>query len=271
MAIPKKIHWCWLSGDPLPKHVQKCVTSWKKNMPDYEIILWDKNRFDIHSVKFVEDACAERKWAYAADYIRLYALYTEGGIYLDSDVMVFRRFDKFLNHAAFSSVEYIPKHTTLRNENNKYCGYAIQAAIIGAEKGNEWIKKTIDFYEQEMVFKMKEGRIMDVEVIPDVLARYAHLYFGFQYDRHTDSPQLLKDNIVIYPPKVFTATYGETDMHTYAIHVGDVSWASDNQKLLAEQELKIKKWYKTLCYKYRFINMLHWKRKCIINKIRRST
>ena len=74
MAIPKKIHWCWLSGDPLPVKIQDCINSWKRVMPDYEIVLWDKQRFDIHSVKFVADACNARKWAFAADYIRLYAL-----------------------------------------------------------------------------------------------------------------------------------------------------------------------------------------------------
>ncbi|MCL1937786.1 MAG: polysaccharide biosynthesis protein [Candidatus Azobacteroides sp.] len=269
MAIPKKIHWCWLSGEPLPKHIQQCINSWKKIMPDYEVILWDKNRFNIRSVQFVEEACKAHKWAFAADYIRLYALYTEGGIYLDSDVMVFRRLDTFLNHSAFSSIEYIPKHVLLRNENNPYCGYAIQAAIMGAEKGNEWIKKTKDFYEQEMVFKMKEDGITDMEVIPDVLARYAHLYFGFQYDKPFNAPQYLKDNIVIYPPKVFTATYGETDMHTYAIHIGDGSWAGDKQKWFADQELKMKKWYKTLCYSSRFFNMLHWKRKQLEKKIKK--
>ena len=77
-------------------------------IPDYEIVCWDKERFDIESVPFVKHAYACRKYAFAADYIRLYALYTEGGIYLDSDVMAFKRFDRFLHHTAFSSIEYIP-------------------------------------------------------------------------------------------------------------------------------------------------------------------
>ena len=158
MAIPKKIHWCWLSGEPLPDHLQKCVKSWKKIMPDYEFILWDQNRFDIHSVKFVEDACKFRKWAPAADYIRMYALFTEGGVYLDSDVMVFRRFDEFLNHSAFSAVEYYPQGIPLRTEEDKYGGYSIQAAVIGAEKGNRWIKMVMDYYQQTE-FKMDHGKM----------------------------------------------------------------------------------------------------------------
>lgn len=259
MAIPKKIHWCWLSGDPLPKHLQKCINSWKKFMPDYELVLWDKNRFDIHSAKFVEDACKSKKWAFATDYIRLYALYTEGGIYLDSDVMVFRPFDKFLDHAAFSSIEYCPESILSRNEDNKYCGYAIQAAIIGSERGNEWIGKCLDHYRREKAFKMKGG-VVDVEVIPDALARYAHLYYGFQYDIPLDTPQFLSNDIVIYPPKVFSSTFSETNMHTYAIHIGDKSWITD-KSWIADQKLQIKKWYIMLCYNFRFFNMLHWRRK----------
>ena len=265
MAIPKKIHWCWLSGDPLPKHLQKCVDSWKKNMPDYEFILWDKNRFDIHSVKFVEDACEAKKWAFAADYIRLYALFTEGGIYLDSDVMVFRRFDNFLNLSAFSAVEYFYEAVISRNENNKYCGYAIQAAIIGAEKGNEWIGKCLNHYQYEKVFKMKDGQV-DIDVLPNVLARYAHTYYNFQYDLPLDSTQFLKDNIVIYPPKVFSCTFGDTNMHTYAIHIGEISWLGKEHKKNSKHEANIKSWYRKLCYNYRFFNMLHWKRKIFFRK-----
>jgi mannosyltransferase OCH1-like enzyme len=267
MAIPKKIHWCWLSGDPLPAKIQNCINSWKRVMPDYEIILWDKQRFDIHSVKFVEDACKARKWAFAADYIRLYALYTEGGIYLDSDVIVFRRFDTFLHHSAFSSIDYLPAFFSQRNTNNVYAGYGIQAGIIGAEKGNSWIKKCLEHYQQEKEFKALEGGRVDVEIIPDTLARYAQ-YYGFQYDQSFDKPQYLKENIVIYPPKVFTITYGETNMHTYALHIGELSWADDKTKLRHQEEMQIKKWYKIICSNYRFFNMLHWKRKQLEKRIK---
>ena len=86
--IPKIIHYCWLSGEPFPKKIKKCIDSWKKKLPNYEIRCWNMDNFDIHSVRFVEEACSVKKWAFAADYIRLYALYTEGGIYLDCDVFV---------------------------------------------------------------------------------------------------------------------------------------------------------------------------------------
>ena len=81
--IPKRIHLCWLSGDPYPQKIQKCIDSWKVHLPDYEIMLWDLKRFDIAQVPWVEQAFRVKKYAFAADYIRLYALYNYGGIYLD--------------------------------------------------------------------------------------------------------------------------------------------------------------------------------------------
>ncbi|OAV73460.1 Mannosyltransferase OCH1 [Bacteroidales bacterium Barb6] len=267
MAIPKKIHWCWLSGDPIPKKLQKCINSWKRIMPEYEIILWDTKRFDIHSVKFVEDAYNHRKWAFAADYIRLYALYTEGGIYLDSDVMVFERFDKFLHHAAFSSIEYVPALMPYKYEENKYAGYGIQAAILGAEQGNSWIKRCLEHYQQDKEFKIKEGGSVDVEVIPNVLARYAYEYYGFQYFKPFDAPQYLKESIVIYQPKVFTAMWGETDLHTCAIHVGEISWGNDTYQQRRKSESFMQKFYSILCINYRFIAMLHYKRKQLQRKL----
>lgn len=91
--IPKIIHYCWLSGDPLPKKIQKYLDSWKKYLPDYEFMLWDKSRFDIHSVKWVEQAYEAKKYAFASDYIRLYAVYNYGGIYMDMDMEIVKPFD----------------------------------------------------------------------------------------------------------------------------------------------------------------------------------
>ena len=80
--ITKIIHYCWLSGDEMSQRTLDCIASWHEVMPDYEFMLWDMNRFDIGSTKWTEQACSVKKWAYAADYIRLYALYHHGGIYI---------------------------------------------------------------------------------------------------------------------------------------------------------------------------------------------
>ena len=91
--IPKTIHYCWLSNNPIPTDLQECIKSWRIHMPDWNIKLWNTSTFDIHSVPFVEQACNHRKWAFAADYIRIFALYTEGGIYLDYEVFVSKNMD----------------------------------------------------------------------------------------------------------------------------------------------------------------------------------
>ena len=116
--IPKVIHYCWLSKNPMPVEAMECIKSWKRHLPDWEMKLWDMDSFDVNSVKFVRDAVAARKWAFAADYIRAYAIYTEGGVYLDSDVMVRKNMDFVLENRAFSAVECYPDLVEKIKQNN---------------------------------------------------------------------------------------------------------------------------------------------------------
>ena len=95
--IPKILHLCWLSGDAYPAKIAKCIDSWKRVLPDYDIILWDTKRFPLSQSQWVREAFEKKKYAFAADYIRFYALYTMGGIYLDSDVEVLKSFDDLLD------------------------------------------------------------------------------------------------------------------------------------------------------------------------------
>lgn len=161
MPIPKIIHFCWLSGDPYPDLVQKCIQSWKDKLPDYEIRLWNKDSFDIHSVPWVEQACEIKKWAFAADYIRLYALYNFGGIYLDSDVEVLKSFDDLLELPYFFGKEHTPDR--IENANS------IEAATMGCEPRNEFIGKCLDFYKDKE-FVNKDGSLNTI-TLPTILAR----------------------------------------------------------------------------------------------------
>ena len=130
--IPKIIHLCWLSGDEYPASIRKCLDSWREHLPDYEIWLWDTKRFDIHCTKWTEQAFTTKKYAFAADYIRLYALYNYGGIYMDSDVLVYKSFNDLLQLPYFIG------------EDAAHC---FEPAIIGAEPHQEWIKVVLDRYE----------------------------------------------------------------------------------------------------------------------------
>ena len=107
--IPKKIHYCWLSNDVMPEKLQRCIESWKINLPDYEIIKWDLTKFPLEKNIWVRQAYERKKYAFAADYIRIYALVTEGGIYLDSDVEVLKPFDDLLHLPFFICKENSPQ------------------------------------------------------------------------------------------------------------------------------------------------------------------
>ena len=103
--IPKKIHYCWFGRGEKPKLAEKCIASWKKYCPDYEIIEWNEDNFDINSNRYVREAYESKKYAFVTDYVRLFALINHGGIYMDTDVEVVRSLDEFLTHEAFSGFE----------------------------------------------------------------------------------------------------------------------------------------------------------------------
>ena len=130
--IPKIIHLCWLSDDEYPDSIRKCIDSWHEHLSDYEVWLWDTKRFDIHSTKWTEQAFATKKYAFAADYIRLYALYHYGGIYLDSDVEVYKSFNDLLQLPYFIGEDAV---------------HCFEPAIIGSEPHQEWIKVVLDRYD----------------------------------------------------------------------------------------------------------------------------
>lgn len=104
-SIPKIIHYVWLGGKPLTPLAEKCIESWKKYCPDYQIVRWDESNFDVKQNRYCREAYDAKKWAFASDYVRLWVLVNEGGIYMDTDVEVLRPLDDFLELQAFSGFE----------------------------------------------------------------------------------------------------------------------------------------------------------------------
>lgn len=229
--IPKKIHYCWLSDDPFPKKIQKCMDTWHRTHPDYEIVHWSTRNFDVNSVPYVREAYDARKWAFAADYIRMYALYTQGGIYLDSDVMLLKNFDCFLDNSFFSSMEYHPiqieKCGTMQHldadghriDDSFIEGIQIQAAIMGAEPGCPFVKKVLDWYEDNHFVK-EDGSLRTDVLSPYIYARVAE-EIGFVYK---DIDQKLPGRIHIYPSEIFAGNKHEATSNSYAIHMCAHSW-----------------------------------------------
>lgn len=103
--IPKKIHYCWFGDNPLPPLAVKCIESWKKYLPDYEIKEWNESNFDLNYNDYVREAFEAKKWAFITDVVRLYALVNEGGIYMDTDVEVLKPLDDLLVYEAVSGFE----------------------------------------------------------------------------------------------------------------------------------------------------------------------
>ena len=132
--IPKIIHYVWVGRNPKSKLIQECIATWKEKLPNYQIIEWNEDNFDIHENSYIEQAYTAKKWAFVSDYIRAKAIYTQGGIYLDTDVRVLDRLDPLLNDKAFIGFE-----------NNEY----LSAAIFGAEKGHPLMKDILDYYDQK--------------------------------------------------------------------------------------------------------------------------
>ena len=130
--IPKKIHYCWFGGKPLPPIARKCLASWKKYCPDYEIIEWNEKNYDLTENEYVRWCYANKKWAYLSDYVRLAVVNAEGGIYFDTDVELIRRIDRLLVNEAFFAFE-----------NDQYVASGLG---FGAEAGHDTVRKMMEPY-----------------------------------------------------------------------------------------------------------------------------
>lgn len=136
--IPKIIHYVWFGRGEMSDRAKHCIESWKKYLPDYEIKEWNEDNFDINFNEWTKHAYENKKWAFVSDVARLYALYTEGGIYMDTDVEVYKPLDEFLNDEGFTGFEDVNYPST---------------ATLGSEKGNPVIKKMLDWYnEHDFIF-----------------------------------------------------------------------------------------------------------------------
>ena len=150
--IPKIIHYCWLSGEPYPADLKKYMKTWKKILPEYEFILWDTNRFDVNSSIWVKQAYECKKYAFAADYIRLYALFHFGGIYLDTDVEVLRSYNPLLMLDVIAGYDHINTR--------------IEFATFGSVKGSPFLKDLLDYYDNKTF--IKENGELDIVSMPDI-------------------------------------------------------------------------------------------------------
>lgn len=216
--IPKIIHYCWLSNDPIPNTSQRCVDSWREKLPDYEFKKWDFTKFDKDSSIWVREAFENKKYATACDYIRLYAVYHEGGIYMDMDVEVVRSFDPLLSQSRMFATEN-PKDPLV-----------IEAGCFGAEPGDIFIEKCLEYYKDRHYVKPDES--FDTLPLPQIMKRV-----------------ILDNNLSVstYTWDYFTCKSYKTGKitttdNTYAIHHFAGSWLSEEQQAINELTRKLSKY-----------------------------
>ena len=146
--IPKIIHYCWFGGKPMPELAQKCIESWNRHLLNYDMRLWNEDNFDMASApQYVQEAYAAKKYAFVSDYVRLWALEREGGVYLDTDVEVLRSFDPLLSDIAFIGLE-------------ESKALLPGTCVMGCEAHCEWVKDMLITYDNARF--IREDGTMDM-------------------------------------------------------------------------------------------------------------
>lgn len=205
--IPKIIHYCWFGKKEKPQKIQKCISSWKEKLPDYQIIEWNEDNFDLNALKYTKDAYEAKKYAFVSDVARIKALYEIGGIYLDTDVMVYKSFDPILNHTCVFGFE---------QENY------IATSFMACEKNYPLMNQFYQIYES-LPFYDENGNIIpgtNVSKLTNLLIEKGLI--------RNNKYQILED-ITIYPQEYFSPyDYGNcikqyTD-NTICEHLFFVSW-----------------------------------------------
>lgn len=210
MSIPKVIHYCWFGGNPLPKSAEKCIKSWQKYCPDYEIKRWDESNFDVNCNEYCKYAFENKKWAFLTDYIRLKVVYDNGGVYLDTDVELLKPLDDLIKDGAYMG---------LQNETEVATGLG-----FAGEKGNEFIGENMRYYEELTDFsQLRSCPIITTELL-------------IPYGLKEDTGKIQKvAGMNIYPPEYLCPKNERTGLsektkNTHSIHHFDASWFEKSWK-----------------------------------------
>ena len=214
MSIPKKIHYCWFGGAVLPKSVEKCIRSWKKFCPDYEIICWNEDNFDLTENIYASEAYRAKKWAFVSDYVRLKVIYDIGGIYLDTDVCLLKPLEPLLEDGGYMGFEEP--------------GIVSTGLGFAAEAGNCVIGELLKDYDN-IHFVQPDGTF-DLTPCPkrntDALRRLG-------MDVNTEKQKFMGMNFLpcdyLCPMNYYTGKTVITE-NTYSVHNFSASWTSKTSK-----------------------------------------
>lgn len=240
MSIPKIIHYCWFGGKPKPKLAEKCIKSWKKYCPDYEIVEWNERNFDVASApKYVQQAYEAGRWAFVTDYVRLLGMLKMGGIYMDTDVEVVKSLDPYLHHTAFAGFEADDR---------------VQTGLMACEKGFPLFEEFLRYYDNAS-FLNPDGSAnvtTNVTVLTNLCRKYGLITNGkFQ----------TVAGLAIYPKEVFCPVDFDTEkLHrtrkTVTIHWFSASWQTEEERKTLELERRRMREEKNAYARYDFFTGL---------------
>ncbi|MDE6460527.1 MAG: glycosyl transferase [Paramuribaculum sp.] len=212
--IPKIIHYCWFGNNPMPPLALKCLESWKTFLPEYTVMVWNEETFDLNSHPFTKEAYEAKKYAFITDYVRLWALKEYGGVYMDTDVEVLKPLDKFLEFPAFSGFE---------DETH------IPTGIMASEKGGKWVTEQLAYYDNRH-FKKPDGSLdttTNVTIMCENMSKQGFIL--------KNSRQNFKNIIEIFPkdyfcPKSYKTGKIKLTSNTHTIHHFAGSWYTPWQR-----------------------------------------
>lgn len=217
MHIPKKIHYCWFGGTEIPDNLRAYMRTWEKYCPDYELIRWDENNYDVTKNQYMYEAYQAKKWGFVSDYARLDIVYQNGGVYLDTDVELLKPLDDFLYDRMF-------------------CGFEAKETVnlglgFGAEKSHPWLKEMLDAYET--IHFIKEDGSFNLTTCSIYQTRILKNYWLTANGTY----QRLREGISVYPLAAFCPQnyWGVGEIgDAYATHHFTATWFDD--KMLKDKE-----------------------------------
>lgn len=212
--IPKVIHYCWFGRNPKPALMQRCINSWRRFCPDYEIIEWNEDNFDVSQSDYTREAYEEKKWAFVTDYARLWVVHQHGGIYLDTDVELVKPLDELLTYPAFFGFEDAEHIAT--------------GLGFGAERGNPAVEAMLWGYDG-VHFRLADGSL---DLLPCPVRNTKAIGFGGATDK-----VICLEHATLFPPEYFCPLSADCvnmrrTENTYSIHWFSATWLSEDEQVV---------------------------------------
>ena len=250
--IPKIIHYCWFGRNPLPESAIKCINSWKKYFPDYEIKEWNEDNFDVNSIPYTREAYEAKKYAFVSDYARFKILYENGGLYFDTDVEVIRPMDDIVAAGPFMGFEIDPPRVKHKAQE----GFVAPGLGLGVNPGLGLYGELLEFYATQNFLNL-DGTLNQTTIVrytTNILIRHGL--------KPKDGIQTVA-GINIYPAEYFNPLNDNTGVlkiteNTRSIHWYTKTWEKKRNPFIS--------WLSRRIHRYFGVNSLKWLNRLIGRK-----